>query len=62
MAPYQADPRLAKLSVVGNVDDIMSGDISDFCVCVGPNGTNGLEDIMLKDLQVSTTDHSIKKV
>jgi hypothetical protein len=32
MAPYQADPCLAKLAVVGKVDAIMSGD-SDFCVC-----------------------------
>lgn len=59
-APYQADPCLAKLAVIGKVDAIMSGD-SDFCVYVGPNGPNGLEDIMLKDLQVSTTDDSIKK-
>jgi 5'-3' exonuclease len=60
MAPYQADLCLAKLAVAGNVDAIMSGN-SDFCMYVGPNGLNGLEDIMLKDLQLSTTDNSIKK-
>jgi hypothetical protein len=59
-APYQADPCLAKLAVSGEVDVIVSGD-SDFLVYVGPNGPNVLEDIMLKDLQLSTTDDTIKK-
>jgi hypothetical protein len=42
----------------GCVDAIISGD-SDFCVYVGP-GWNALADIMLKDLQASMTDETIK--
>ena len=55
-APWQANPCLVQLAVEGGIDAIISGD-SNFCVYIGP-GQSALADIMLKDLQVSTTGTS----
>ena len=59
VAPTQADPCLAKMAVNGDVDFFISGD-SDFAVYVGPNGCNGLADIMLKDLKLTTNKEPIR--
>jgi len=50
---------LAKLAVDGEVDFIVSGD-SDFAVYVGPNGQNGLADVILKDVKLTMTKAPIR--
>ena len=47
VAPTQADPRLAKLSINGKADAIITND-SDFPMYIGPNGW----DIMIKDVPI----------
>ena len=52
-APTQADPCAAKEAIASTVDAIISGD-SDFPMYVGPSGVDGLADLMIKDVRVSS--------
>jgi len=55
----QADPCAAKMAVDGDADFIISGD-SDFAVYVGPNGPNGMADVMLKDVKLTMRKEPIQ--
>ena len=59
-APFQTDPCIAKRAIDGDIDAIVSGD-SDFAMYVGPCGPDGLGDLMLCDLKL-TSGKGVKTV
>ena len=57
---WQADPAIARRSLNGEVDAIISGN-SDFSVYIGVGGPDGMGDIMLRKPQI-TAKHGLQRL
>jgi hypothetical protein len=57
-APYQADPCIADVALLGECEAIISGD-SDFAMYVGPGGPDKLGDLMLRNVMYDYKNRTI---
>ena len=58
ISPFQADPSIANVALLGGCEAIISGD-SDFSMYIGPGGPDNLGDIQIRDIKVNQKQSTI---